>query len=409
MGYITKSDNLEEQELETARISEIASLIQNRPSILSKSKRGSIASTKDPPLQIILKVNSPPSKSEDPPPEVNSNEKAVQVNLNKDCMIELESVRKELISRNDMVYQLRDKVDQLMFSEKYLTNRRDVLLYYTGLPTMELFSMILSAISDCMDKSTALTPHQQLFATLMKLKLDMTFSILSFQFLVSRNVISRIFYKVISLLCTSLSNNIFWPERETFGELLPNSFKKNFSNKIVIIIDIFEIPIQKPSNAETKAETWSSEKRKNTIKFLIGITPQNVICFLSEGYGGGTSDCNVIIESGILQNLGVGDSILMNKDFTSSDEGFHCATLNVNSKGEKLLEVADAEESAKIEPTVITYVEKVVGNFKSKFSIMNGPLPVEMLQVKNENCVINEIVTVCCALINLSSPTVLIV
>lgn len=416
MGYIVKTESSGQEDMNRfvrARMREINTLIQNQiRTAVPKIKSTSIAtSTRETPVQYILKIEQPPAKPENPPPlpEMNANDKKVQTDIATDCVKELESVRKELISRNDMVYQLRDKVDQLMFSEKYLTNRRDVLLYYSGLPTMELFSMILSAISDCMDKSSALTPYQQLFATLMKLKLDMTFSILSFQFLVSRNVISRIFYKVINLLSSSLKNNIFWPEKESFQELLPNSFKKNFSNKIVITVDIFEIPIQKPSNLETKAETWSSEKQKNTVKFLIGITPQNVICFLSEGYGGSTSDCNVILESGILDNLNVGDSILMNRDFTSSDEGFHYATLIINSNGEKILEVADSEDSKKLDPSVITYVEKVVGNFKSKFNIMNGPLPIEMLQVKNENCVINEIITVCCALINLSSPTVQLV
>ena len=35
---------------------------------------------------------------------------------------------------------------------------------------------------------------------------------------------------------------------------------------------------------------WSNYKHKNTVKILLGITPQGVIAFVSESWGGHTSD-----------------------------------------------------------------------------------------------------------------------
>lgn len=57
-----------------------------------------------------------------------------------------------------------------------------------------------------------------------------------------------------------------------------------------VIIDCFEIFIEKPFSLETASRTWSNYKHHHTIKFLIGISPQGVIMFISNAYGGRASD-----------------------------------------------------------------------------------------------------------------------
>jgi len=39
-----------------------------------------------------------------------------------------------------------------------------------------------------------------------------------------------------------------------------------------------------------RAQTWSNYKKHNTVKFLIGVTPQGTIDFISKGWGGRVSD-----------------------------------------------------------------------------------------------------------------------
>ena len=39
-----------------------------------------------------------------------------------------------------------------------------------------------------------------------------------------------------------------------------------------------------------RAQTYSNYKHHNTVKFLIGITPQGVISFVLKGWGGRVSD-----------------------------------------------------------------------------------------------------------------------
>lgn len=55
-------------------------------------------------------------------------------------------------------------------------------------------------------------------------------------------------------------NLIYWPDRESLRSTMPRSFFTSFGNNVAVIIDCFEIGIEKPSNLKAKAQTWSSYK-----------------------------------------------------------------------------------------------------------------------------------------------------
>ena len=67
-------------------------------------------------------------------------------------------------------------------------------------------------------------------------------------------------------------------------------FQYTFGKKVTVIIDCFEVFIEKPTNLLARAQTFSSYKHHNTIKILIGITPQGTVSFVSETWGGRISD-----------------------------------------------------------------------------------------------------------------------
>ena len=123
---------------------------------------------------------------------------------------------------------------------------------------------------------------EQLIMVLMKLHLNLGDQDLAYRFQVTQSTVSRYFNRWINVLYTCLSCLITWPERDELMKTMPMEFRKHF-RKCVVIIDCFEIFIERPTSQTPRAQMWSNYKHHNTVKFLIGITPQGSVAFISQG------------------------------------------------------------------------------------------------------------------------------
>lgn len=94
---------------------------------------------------------------------------------------------------------------------------------------------------------------------------------------------------------------------------MPHSLRNSFGSSVTVIIDCFEVFIEKPTHPVASCKTWSNYKHHHTIKYLIGITPQGSICFISEAYGERTSDKFIVEDSGFLNNLQPGDVVVADR------------------------------------------------------------------------------------------------
>jgi hypothetical protein len=202
---------------------------------------------------------------------------------------------------------------------------------------------------------------------------------------------------------------ILWPDREEIQMSMPMEFRKYFGVKISIIIDRFEIFINRPSNLLARAETWSKYKHHNTVKYLIGITPQGAISFLSCGYGGGVSDKHLTKSCGLLNKLLQGDIVLADRGFDITESfGLCCAEVNIPAfaKGKKQLSPLELESTRKIAHSRI-HVERVIGLVRNKYTILQSAIPIDYLHCQSENVpTIDKITSVCFALTNLCDSVV---
>ena len=100
-----------------------------------------------------------------------------------------------------------------------------------------------------------------------------------------------------------------------------------------------------------RACTWSQYKHHNTIKFLINISLQGVISFISKTLGVWVSDKYLTEHSDFLKNILPGDVVLADRGFDIAGSiGFYCGELKIPSftKGKPQLSSLHVESTRRI-------------------------------------------------------------
>ena len=294
---------------------------------------------------------------------------------------------------------------QKPFCEEYFEKDDTKVKFYTGLPSFAVLQIVFSFIEPFIDRKQALlTNFQEFILVLMKLRLNVPNQDLSYRFNVSSSTVTRIFHTWIDVLDKRLSGLIIWPERDDLIRTMPNCFKFAFGNKTTTIIDCFEIFIEKASNLMAKSQTWSNYKHHNTIKVLIGITPQGTISFVSNTWGGRTSDKFLTEHCGFLDKLSPGDLVLADRGFLIHESvQFQRAELAMPAftKGKNQLDPTDIETTRGI-ANVRIHVERVIGCLRQKYTILDSTLPITLLATSENQPIplVDKVVRVCSALIN---------
>lgn len=298
-----------------------------------------------------------------------------------------------------------------VFEEDYFEGDNEKVRFYTGLPSLEILKKTFSFVSPRVTRHPLLlSKFQEFVLVLIKLRLGVPHQDLAYRFNVSRAVVSRIIIIWLTAMDMTLSSLISWPDREQLQRTMPRCFIDSFGLKTSVIIDCFEIFIDRPSNLLARAQTFSNYKHHNTVKVLIGITPQGTVSFVSEAWGGRTSDKFLTENCGFLKNLVPGDLVLADRGFTVHEEvWFRQAELNIPAfmKGKNQLDPVDVKKTRRIADVRI-HVERVIGVLRQKYTILQSTLPTDFLTCNQENQIplIDRMVRVCSALVNLCPPIV---
>lgn len=294
--------------------------------------------------------------------------------------------------------------------EKYKDDNKKIH-YITGLPNYQALMTVFTFVGKSVKQGRSLKPLEELLVTLAKLRLDLGFKLLGFLTSTSETTACRIFDKWLMALDIRLTPTcIIWPERPELQMTMPNCFKETFGQKVVSIIDCFELQIKRPSSLLARAQTWSDYKKRNTVKYLISITPQGTVSFVSKGWGGRVSDKHLTEHCDYLRNILPGDVVLADRGFTVTEEVAMVGgkiLMPAFTKGKNQLSALELEESRSLS-SVRIHVERVIGHVKNKYTILRGPLHIHLLNLKysEEIPMIDRIVRVCCALANICDPIV---
>ena len=201
------------------------------------------------------------------------------------------------------------------------------------------------------------------------------------------------------MLAANLKHLIVWPSKEVIATNMPDCFKKFPNTRI--ILDCTEFFIEIPSSLVNQTLTYSSYKSHNTFKLLVGISPTGVVTFLSKLWGGNASDMQIVQESGLLDLLEKGDSVMADKGFLIQDLLDPLGvTLNMPPKRDSNRQMSrqEVEQTRRI-AAVRIHVERKMEQIKN-FRILQGVIPA----TEWHNA--NNIVLICAALSNLEPPLV---
>lgn len=188
---------------------------------------------------------------------------------------------------------------------------------HIGLHEWTVFKALFDLIQPCLPDRGKLSYFDMVMMFFLKIRLNLMDYDISFQYGVHRTNVSRNFHRMLDIMYVHTSQLVKWPDREVLLLTMPSSFRK-FFRICAVIIDCTEMFMERPSDLLARAQVWSNYKHHSTVKFLIGITPQGTISFVSKCFGGRISDKEIVERSGLIDHLLPGKNvvIIINSYFT---------------------------------------------------------------------------------------------
>lgn len=237
-----------------------------------------------------------------------------------------EVYKSELYFKNKEIEELKMEISLLKkqpFTYRRITTDK-LCEHYTGL-SRQMFELIvvlceLLPVEYYQGKPVhALLFEDKVLLTLMKLRLNSAYIDLGVRFGTSSSTAFKIVYAILPLVHQVVFQSIMdkIPSQKKNETSLPSSFQS--FRKCRIVIDCTEIQCEVPKSMEKQKLTWSSYKKRNTVKVLTAVAPNASITYCSDAYPGSTSDKELVKHCAILNNLEPGDLILADKGFLIHD------------------------------------------------------------------------------------------
>lgn len=329
-----------------------------------------------------------------------------------DVLAELEICRQEneILRMELKFYQAHVPNDLNPLDEDSLKNNASLLKFYTGFATYSSFKMYFefssTFVSPDLSSEKGLSPLSEFLLAMMKLRLNMSYKDLALRFkLDEATQASTIFEKWVVGMYRASKELIVWSGKKFRFNVTPFTFVCIYGDRVAAVIDCFELMIVRPPNSKAQAQTWSEKKGRNTIKYLLSVSPKCTINFISNSWGGLVSNEHIVEESGFLKCLEPGDMVMTDDEGFSIDDLLAPLDCSIAEPTRPLprtkyiaekraTDIADLKKSAK----------RVIELLQNQFQILADTVSVDLLIMEDGNNVplIDYIVTICCGLVNFS-------
>lgn len=117
-----------------------------------------------------------------------------------------------------------------------------------------------------------------------------------------------------------------------------------------VVLDCTEIFAEKPEDLHLRKIMFSHYKGHETFKYMVGLSPQLFVNYISPGYGGRASDKHITLESNdLLDALPPGSSVMVDRGFNVGDElkklGVNLIIPDFKGRGRSQMSRAELEHS----------------------------------------------------------------
>ncbi|XP_068227130.1 uncharacterized protein [Palaemon carinicauda] len=332
------------------------------------------------------------------------NEKGTQTLLPHDYIKSLEQECSNL--RSEMSYFRGKYVFKNITIEK-LVDADDKVRYLTGLESYRMLKVLNDTVECYQSEMFKMTGFQQLLMTLMKMRLGLTIPFLAILFDVEAAAVEKLFICTVELLFSKVvPRMITWPNTSEMKKVIPEEFID--CENCLYVVDCFEISVigttddaAFQNDDSDSLNRCGSDRALCIRRYFTAMAPQGSIIFISKGRDKDVKYRTLIIESGFLVNIAVGDALITERELNIEDEiDVRGASVkmssNVKSKGAS--EIEDGSRG-------LVRIKWVVHSLKQKFQILDGEIPLKWMDSIDSGCytTLDKIVHISCALLNMTN------
>lgn len=306
----------------------------------------------------------------------------------------------EALKKNDKLFQYYTGLKADVFSAlfTYLEPKAKLMKYPHGDRTHQ-FQHHAEVNKRKPGKVRSTTLEEEMFYTLVKLKLGLQTVDCANRFGISPGTYSSIFTAWVTLLAQELEHICKMPPTTECDHIDSAKCFSEFKN-LRIVVDCTELFSETPSSLGAHKQFHSNYKHHSTVKFLVGINTGGAITYISDMHGGRSSD--KFITNGahdLLNGLNAGEKVMADRGFTIQDNlpaGVQLIIPSFKHKDKSQFSRRELQTNKKISEARV-HIERAIRRIK-QFQILRTE--VKLTQVD----VFQNIFKACGYLVNFQDP-----